>query len=152
MNISTNKVAATLLAALFLAAPAFITPASADEATDQKNKDWNVDVDALKKLAKKKKCKDVVMYREVLPYFGRENTIRASKEITVQFEKEDLSSGRAEVLTSESKCTNLLGNFYVLCTTDTALCYHETKKDAGKGTKLADIVKKKKKARGRKKK
>ena len=65
------------------------------------------------------------MYREVLPFFGRENTIKASKEITVQFEKEDLASGRAMILHEKSKCDDLLGNFLVMCTTDTALCYFE---------------------------
>ena len=99
------------------------------------NKEWNVDVTLIKKLAKKNKCKEVIMYREVLPFFGRENTIKASKEITVQFEKEDLASGRAMILHEKSKCNDLLGNFLVMCTTDTALCYFEepkTTKDAKK--------------------
>ena len=102
------------------------------------NKEWNVDVTLIKKLAKKNKCKEVIMFREVLPFFGRENTIKASKEITVQFEKEDLASGRAMILHEKSKCDDLLGNFLVMCTTDTALCYFEEpkiKKDAKKSVK-----------------
>ena len=99
------------------------------------NKEWNVDVQLIEKLAKKQKCKEVIMYREVLPFFGRENTIKASKEITVQFEKEDLASGRAMILHEKSKCDDLLGNFLVMCTTDTALCYFENPKTAEGGKK-----------------
>jgi len=109
------------------------------------NKEWNVDVDLIKKLAKKEKCKEVIMYREVLPFFGRENTIKASKEITVQFEKEDLASGRAMILHEKSKCDDLLGNFLVMCTTDTALCYFEEPK-----TKDKDQAAAKSKGKGKK--
>ncbi len=89
------------------------------------NKEWDVDVGLIQKLAKEQKCKEVIMYREVLPFFGRENTLKASKEITIQFEKEDLASGRAMILHEKSKCDDILGNFLVMCTTDTALCYFE---------------------------
>ncbi len=94
------------------------------------NKEWNVDVALIQKLAKKNKCKEVVMFREVLPFFGRETTLKASKEINIQFEKEDLASGRAMILHEKSKCDDLLGNFLVMCTTDTALCYFEQPKTA----------------------
>ncbi len=119
-------------------------PAFADETADR-NKDWNVDVKLIQKLAKEKKCKDVVMYREVLPFFGKENTIKASKEITVQFEKEDLASGRAIILHEKTSCDDLLGNFLVMCTTDTALCYFKEPKNIGKGKKLSKAMSKKKK-------
>ena len=145
--------------ALFMVV-AMIFPALADKKADLKakktatkteknapkitglNKEWDVDVKLIEKLAKKQKCKEVIMYREVLPFFGRENTIKASKEITVQFEKEDLASGRAMILHEKSKCDDLLGNFLVMCTTDTALCYFETPKTASKDEKAS-----KKKAR-----
>ena len=123
--------------------------AKASDKTETKitglNKKWNVDVDLIKKLAKKEKCKEVIMYREVLPFFGRENTIKASKEITVQFEKEDLASGRAMILHEKSKCDDLLGNFLVMCTTDTALCYFEEPK-----TKDKDQAAAKSKGKGKK--
>ncbi|MCP4937438.1 MAG: hypothetical protein GY927_25310 [bacterium] len=104
------------------------------------NKEWDVDVKLIQKLAKKQKCKEVIMYREVLPFFGRENTLKASKEITVQFEKEDLASGRAMILHEKSKCDDLLGNFLVMCTTDTALCYFKEPRTVKKDKK---VVKKK---------
>ena len=137
-----NKIALALAGVLFcaLAAP---VPAFADAATDARNKDWNIDVKELEKLAKKKKCKDVITYREVLPFFGRKTTLDASRKITVQFEKEDLVSGRAIILHEKSKCDDLLGNFLVMCTTDTTLCYFHEKKDAGKGKKLAKLKGKK---------
>ena len=94
-------------------------------------------MELIQKLAKENKCKEVIMYREVLPFFGRENTIKASKEITVQFEKEDLASGRAMILHEKSKCDDLLGNFLVMCTTDTALCYFEQPKTADKDEKAS---------------
>ncbi len=119
-------------------------PALAGEGKDR-NKDWNVDVPLLKKLAKEKKCKDVIMYREVLPFFGKETTLKASREINTQFEREDLASGRAIILHEKSSCEELLGNFFVLCTTDTALCYFDKKKDAGKGEKISSQVVKNKK-------
>ena len=126
-------------------------PALADE-TEGRNKDWNVDVKLIEKLSKEKKCKEVIMYREVLPFFGKENTAKASKEITVQFEKEDLASGRAIILHEKTKCDELLGTFFVMCTTDTALCYFEEKEDAGKGKKLSKELAKKKTKTARSKK
>jgi hypothetical protein len=126
-------------------------PALADE-TEGRNKDWNVDVKLIEKLSKEKKCKEVIMYREVLPFFGKENTAKASKEITVQFEKEDLASGRAIILHEKTNCDELLGTFFVMCTTDTALCYFEEKENAGKGKKLSkELAKKKTKTARRKK-
>jgi hypothetical protein len=121
----------------------FSPPALAD-GTEARNKDWNVDVKLIEKLAKEKKCKDVVMYREVLPFFGKENTIKASKEITVQFEKEDLATGRAVILHEKTSCNELLGNFLVMCTTDTALCYFKDPKNIGKGKKLSKELAKRK--------
>ncbi len=133
----TKFIIPALLAVLVSALPAL-----ANE-VDDRNRDWNVDVKLIEKLAKKKKCKDVIMYREVLPYFGKENTIKASREITTQFEREDLASGRAIILHEKSSCDEILGNFVVMCTTDTALCYFHEKKDAGKGKKLSAISGKK---------
>jgi protein involved in sex pheromone biosynthesis len=140
-----KKILLAAITAFALAA----TPVLAD-ATDDKNKEWNVDVDLLRKLAKKKKCKQVIMYREVLPYFGKENTIKASKEITTQFEREDLASGRAIILHEKSTCNELLGNFFVMCTTDTALCYFDKARKAGKGKKLSLAKKSKTSARKKK--
>ena len=114
-------------------------PALADAATDARNKAWNIDVKKIEKLAKKKKCKDVITYREVLPFFGRQTTLDASRKITVQFEKEDLASGRAIILHEKHKCDDLIGSFLVMCTTDTTLCYFDKKKNAGKGKKLAQL-------------
>ncbi len=145
-----NKFALTL-AGIFFVALAVPPLALADTATDQRNKDWNIDVKEIEKLAKKKKCKDVITYREVLPFFGRETTLDASRKITVQFEKEDLASGRAIILHEKSKCDDLLGNFLVMCTTDTTLCYFHEKKDAGKGQKLAKLKNKKNNAKKHKK-
>ena len=118
-------------------------PAAFADETDDRNKDWNVDVKLLEKLAKKKKCKEVIMYREVLPFFGKETTKQASREITVQFEKEDLAKGRAIILHEKSKCDELIGTFFVMCTTDTALCYFEKPKNIGKGKKLVTNKEKK---------
>ena len=101
------------------------------------NKEWDVDVALIQKLAKEQKCKKVIMFREVLPFFGRENTIKASKEINIQFEKEDLASGRAMILHEKSKCDDLLGNFLVMCTTDTALCYFEQPRTVDKDEKAS---------------
>lgn len=126
-------------------------PALADE-TENRNKDWEVDVELIEKLSKEKKCKDVIMYREVLPFFGKENTAKASKEITVQFEKEDLASGRAIILHEKTNCDELLGTFFVMCTTDTALCYFDEKKEVGKGKKLSKKMAKKKTKTARSKK
>lgn len=136
----------TVILAMFLVLPIGYS-AMADE-SEGRNKEWNVDVKLIEKLSKEKKCKDVVMYREVLPFFGKENTIKASKEITVQFEKEDLASGRAIILHEKSQCDELLGNFLVMCTTDTALCYFEEPKNIGEGKKLSkELAKKKSKAK-----
>jgi len=132
------------LAGLLLGALATPTLVWADAATDERNKDWNIDVKEIEKLAKKKKCKDVITYREVLPFFGRQATLDASRKITVQFEKEDLASGRAIILHEKSKCDGILGDFLVMCTTDTTLCYFHKKKDAGKGKKLSQLKKNKK--------
>ncbi len=131
-----KKTVFAMLAILAMSFPAIgFSAMAADEKsrTEARNKEWNVDVPLIQKLAKQKKCKEVVMYREVLPYFGKENTLRASREITTQFEREDLASGRAIILHEKSSCDELLGNFFVMCTTDTALCYFEEPKKIGKG-------------------
>ncbi|MCF6199913.1 MAG: hypothetical protein L3J67_11075 [Hyphomicrobiaceae bacterium] len=137
-----NKLALALAGVLFCAFAAPL-PALADAATDARNKDWDINVKEIEKLAKKKKCKDVITYREVLPFFGRETTLDASRKITVQFEKEDLASGRAIILHEKSKCDDLIGSFFVMCTTDTTLCYFHEKKNAGKGKKLVKLKGKK---------
>jgi hypothetical protein len=98
-------------------------------------------LEAMKKLAKKKKCVEVVMHKEVLPFFGKETTVRASQEITVEWERDDIVSGRAEVLDTHSRCTEVVGNLIVMCTTVTALCYHEQPKDVGKLETLSDVEK-----------
>lgn len=112
-----------------------LTPEQEEAAADAKLEEIN-------KLAKKKNCKEVVMYREVLPFFGKETTIEASKQITVEYEQEDLKSGKAEILHTQSKCTELLGNFFVNCVTITALCYHEAPQNVGSGEKLSEQNKK----------
>ncbi len=137
-----NKLALALAGVLFCAFASPL-PALADAATDARNKDWDINVKEIEKLAKKKKCKDVITYREVLPFFGRETTLDASRKITVQFEKEDLASGRAIILHEKSKCDDLIGSFFVMCTTDTTLCYFHEKKNAGKGKKLVKLKGKK---------
>jgi hypothetical protein len=86
------------------------------------------------------------MYREVLPWFGKETTKEASRDITIQFEKEDLASGRAEILYTKSQCDEIIGSFLVMCTTDTALCYFEKPENVAEGgRKLSDEIKKGKK-------
>ena len=142
-----NKLALALIAILFSGLPVS-TPVWADAATDARNKDWDINVKEIKKLAKKKKCKDVITYREVLPFFGRQTTLDASRKITVQFEKEDLATGRAIILHEKSKCDDLLGNLLVMCTTDTTLCYFHEKKETNKGKKLVRL--RNKKTRGKK--